>query len=101
MSVHKRKNVVTSNSDTSSALDTNEMDDAEREYFAQFDEKTNLRQKKRLDAVQSNDRGTDLEMCIFCKKQGAYFTTKQVRSGDESASYFYRCTLCNKKWTIR
>jgi DNA-directed RNA polymerase subunit M/transcription elongation factor TFIIS len=99
--MHRRKNISVENHATSSAIDTAEMDVEELAYFEQFEQKTNQRHQKRLDAVQSNDRGADLEMCIFCKKHGAWFRTSQDRSGDESASYHYTCTFCAKSWCIR
>jgi len=36
--------------------------------------------------------------CRYCNSNELVFATKQLRSGDEPATIFVRCVLCNKQW---
>lgn len=36
--------------------------------------------------------------CRFCASTELVFTTKQLRSGDEPATIFFRCVMCQKQW---
>ena len=36
--------------------------------------------------------------CFKCKSDKIYYDTKQTRSSDEGATFFYTCLNCNAKW---
>lgn len=36
--------------------------------------------------------------CRFCASTELVFATKQTRSGDEAATIFVRCVMCDKQW---
>ncbi len=37
--------------------------------------------------------------CKFCNSKELVFSTRQLRSGDEPATIFIRCVLCQRQWT--
>jgi hypothetical protein len=48
---------------------------------------------------QSEDKGVKgVGKCRYCASTELVFATKQLRSGDEPATIFVRCVMCQKQW---
>jgi DNA-directed RNA polymerase subunit M/transcription elongation factor TFIIS len=77
------------------------LDAEEQAYFSNYEANSEEQLSKRIEAVKSNNREDDLELCTFCAKKKAIFITKQSRSADEGMTYIYKCTACDKTWTVR
>ncbi len=53
---------------------------------------------KNLNQDESDYSTTDLFQCSRCKNRKTSYYTAQIRSGDESATIFITCRVCNLNW---
>lgn len=55
--------------------------------------------KREILIQQSDEEGvSNVAKCRYCPSKDLIFATKQLRSGDEPATIFVRCTQCKKGW---
>ena len=64
--------------------------------------KEKIETKKDIEII-SSDAGDDVNPiieteCPECKHNEAYYWSKQMRSGDEPETLFYKCTKCKHQW---
>jgi hypothetical protein len=54
---------------------------------------------RELTIQQTADKGVKgVGKCRYCPSTELVFATKQLRSGDEPATIFARCVMCQKQW---
>lgn len=54
---------------------------------------------RELTIQQAEEKGVkDVGKCRYCASTELVFATKQLRSGDEPATIFVRCVMCQKQW---